>query len=213
MAQIDPLDALLQEALAEASKKKVKPVPTGNKDSIKGRLDQLKESFRTMFTNPDRWLPGAAIALIHKAPNGHQTLLGAFREFNHKSSTARKLCPCSGPTLIEKEEYVTGDWWLHDRVRKVIENKEHWTVHKLRFDVELTALQVFAKSVALEVRCKEAWIAEVRLAEQTTFASPEGKQFIYFPAYLDILDGMSFANKVALQDVLHKGDNQQELPL
>jgi hypothetical protein len=209
---MDPLEALLQEALAEASRRKVKPMPTKGRQSEKDRISKIKEAFKSTFTNPDRWTAGSIIALIHRAANGHQTLLGAFQEFLHRTG-ARKLCRCAGPALIEREEYVEGDWWLHDRVKQVIETKEKWETHRLRFDIELPDLQVHALDVEIEVKSKDQWLAEACLVSQTAFVSPEGKQFIYFPAGLDILEGMTLSDKVRLQSQLRGSQAQMELPL
>lgn len=191
----DQLDALLDSALAQAARRKVKPMPT-NAD----RLDKIKESFHSIFTNPENWLPGRAIALIHQASNGNKTLLGAFREYTHKRSAARKLCRSMQPISIDSEEIVTGDWWLkqHDALHWP-ENPEHIETREFAFDIELSELQVFAKAAPIRIRLKAGWIQRVELVEQTQFASPTNKIFIHFPAGLDILEGMSFENKMSLR--------------
>lgn len=192
----DPLDALLESALAQASLRKVKALPS------KAR-GEPKEPFNTTYTNPENWLPGKAIALIHKAADGHLTLLGAFQEFNHKRTTARKLCRVTEAMMIDSEEIVMGDWWVKPREGiKWDENSEHLSTREFAFDLELGELQLFAKAATILVHLKETWIAKVELKEQTQFTCPTNKIFIFFPAGLDILDGMSFENKLALRERL-----------
>jgi hypothetical protein len=197
----DPLDALLDSAMAQASNRKAKALP-----DKKTRLEILKESFNTTYTNPDNWTQSKSVALIHKASNGHLTLLGAFKEFLHKRTSARKLCRCTEPLAIDCEEIVTGDWWLRNREEiHWAENPEHLTTREFAFDLELGELQVFAKTVQIRVYLKENWISKVELIEQTQFACPTNKIFLYFPAGLDILEGMSFENKMSLRKVI-KGE-------
>ena len=196
----DSLDALMDSALAQASRRKVKTLP-----DKKTRLEILKESFHSTYTNPDNWHASKAVALIHRASDGHLTLLGAFREFTHKRTTARKLCRCAEPMAIDSEEIVTGDWWVHSREEiHWAENPDRLSHRKFLFDLELGELQVFAKSTLIRVHLKDDWVAKVELVEQTQFTCPTNKIFIYFPAGLDVLEGMSFSNKIQLRQRLEE---------
>lgn len=194
----DPLQALLDEAVAVQSRKKVLKQPTKP-----DRLDKIKEAFNSTFTNPENWKPGKAVALIHQAKDGHKTLLGAFREFIHKSGKTRKLCRSPEPMPIDCEEVVTGDWWVRREQPHFDDHAPHLELRELILDLELGELQVFAKTVAVKVHLRAGWIAKVVLAEQTCFVCPTNRMFIYFPADLDILDGMSFDNKKALRAILN----------
>jgi len=194
----DPLDALLDSAMAQASNRRVKALP-----GKKTRLEQLKESFNTTYTNPENWTQSKSVALIHKSSNGHLTLLGAFKEFHHKRTAARKLCRCSEPLAIDCEEIVTGDWWLRNREEiHWPENVEHYSTREFNFDLELGELQMFAKDARIRVQLKADWIAKVELVEQIQFVCPTNKIFIYFPQGIDVLEGMSFENKLALRERL-----------
>ncbi len=200
MSYKDPLQALLDEAVAIQSRKRVIKQPTKP-----DRLEKLKEAFHSTFTNPENWLPGKAIAVIHRAKDGHQTLLGAFREFTHKHNKARKLCRSPEPMAIDCEEIVTGDWWVRREQPHFDDHAPHLELREFAFDIELGELQVFAKTALIRVHLRNTWIAKVELIEQTQFVCPTNKMFIYFPAGLDILEGMSFDNKLALRLQLEGG--------
>ena len=196
----DSLDALMDSAMAQASRRKVKTLP-----DKKTRLEILKESFHSTYTNPDNWQMSKAVALIHKTADGHLTLLGAFREFTHKRTTARKLCRCAEPLAIDSEEIVTGDWWLRSREEiHWAENPDHLSLREFNFNLELGELQVFAENAPVRVHLKAGCICRVHLAAQTQFVCPTNKIFIYFPAELDVLEGMSFSNKIQLRQRLEE---------
>lgn len=192
---IDPLDILLSEALHEASRKKIKPLPEKS-----DRLDKIRESFRSNYEKPENWIRTRGIALIHRDENGATTLLGNFSEFIHKKNKiARKLVREGGLLQIAAQEFVTGSWWLRtdtlERMQESVDHEERDT----RMDIVLGELQVFSHDVKLRIFLVRGWIARVELVEQTQFVCPTNSQFIFLPKGLDILEGMDYDSKMVLR--------------
>lgn len=194
----DNLDVLLTQAKAEASRRRVRALPSKDR-----RLDAIKEAFNTTYTNPENWQRTRGIALIHRSACGTLTLLGNFSELMHKRNTkVRKLVRENEPIAISAEEIVTGDWWIRKETAEAIASRDHFETRQITFDLELDELQVYAKDAAIRIHLKNNHIARVELTEQTKFICPTNRIFVYFPADLDVLEGMSFTNKIALRQRL-----------
>lgn len=211
-----PLDALLLEALDHEARRRIKKQPT----LIIQREEKIKESFRALYNNPDNWLAGPVIAVIHRAEKGENTLLGAFQKFSHvrrrtlfsgkvinTPTGAIKYERIEGPALPEDQMFVTGEQWLHDirpKLPEFPENPEGIVDHQLGFDLSLGDLQVEAKQAQVEVRTERGWIRRVSLRDTTQFFCPTNRVVIFLPKGLDVLDAMSFECKKALKDRLVK---------
>ena len=90
MSQIDPLQALLNVAMAEAYTKKVKGTPS--KESKAEKSHRVRPEKR--FSDPARWTKVRTVSFIH---TDSSTLLGNFHEFIHDSFSARKWERVEGP--------------------------------------------------------------------------------------------------------------------
>lgn len=191
---VDVLDALLNEALHQASHRTVKKLP--GKDD---RLKQIRESFQSTYVKPENWERTRGIALIHRSPDGKQTLLGNFSEYVHKNGKARKLLREAIPMIVEAQEFVTGEWWLRSDTAMRIEDHNNFCIKETCLDLELGDLQVFAHRVMVKVHMHDNWIARVELAEQTKFVCPLNSQFLHLSKGLDVLDGLSFDSKMELR--------------
>lgn len=195
----DPLEALLQEALSQSAKRKVKGLP-----EKPDRLDRIRESFKSVYATPENWNRTCGVALIHRSDDGQKTLLGNFTEFVHKKNrAARKLVREAQPLAIGKEEFVTGEWWLRAETLARIKDSNHHEVRTAAIErLELSDLQVYAEHVLVRVHLHQSWIARVELAEQTQFVSPLNDQILYLPIEVDILDSMTIEAKMKLREEL-----------
>lgn len=185
---IDPLDALLNEALAEARKRPVrnaapKPAP------------KLNEA----LNNPDNWTHTRTISLIHAAPDG-TTLLGNFREFvyAHLKGT-RKLVRVEGPTETDGMEFVEGDWWLTQQTQRFAEPQSWIETREAICGITLTECGLHSPDAAVRVRLEFGGIARVELARETRFTSLARDTFLILPTGCDVLCAMSFDSKLALR--------------
>lgn len=193
---IDPLEALLQSALNEAGKRKIKPLP--GKDF---RLSTIKESFKSTYEKPENWERTRGIALMHRSHEGVTTLLGNFSEFVHrKNKQARKLVREAAPLAVTDQEFVSGDWWLRTDTLARIQDRNNHEVKYTTMDILLDELQVFAHKVSVRIHLHDGWIARVELADQTQFICPVNSQFLFLPKGLDVLEGMSYDSKVVLKN-------------
>lgn len=202
---VDSLEILLKEALTSQAQRRTAALKSSPKVILPAKPD-----IREIFANPANWREGRCIAIIHRTREGEQTLIGAFTEFRHKSHEARKLIRLDGPNAVSGEEYVTGDYWLRETHQLADANLREADVQpivdrEIIFDLMLEAIQVHASDVALVVRLVHGGISEVRLKFSTQFACAKSRVFIHLPKRLDILDAMSFENKVLLKKRLGIG--------
>lgn len=213
----DPLEALLDDAIDQDRRRKIKPLPTLR---VKPREEQIKESFKQLYLNPDNWSPGKVLALVHRNEKGETTLLGAFQQLNHvrhckglhgtmtikPTGLGMKLVRCEGPALTVETLFVTGDQWLHGppEMQHIPDNPEQIADHDLSFDLLLGEMQVAAKSARIRVRTERGWTRRVCLIDTTQFFCPTGKTAIFLPKGTDVLEGMSFENKVSLKERLQR---------
>ena len=189
---LDPLEALLKSALLEKSKRRV----------TAGKLPE-HTTFNTLYTDQANWSASRGVALIHRADNGALTLLGNFTEFTHnRTKGVRKLVRAEGVISIDSQEVVTGQWWLTKEVAHRISPSEEVQDIELSLDVVLHKFGVHCHGAKLFIRLLHNAFFRVELAEQTRFVDPANNQFIFFPAGLDILDGLSYETKVALRQKL-----------
>lgn len=192
----DPLDALLEEAVAIQANRRVKAMPSGEK--------AIKHHHESFF-KPENWQRTRGVAIIHRASDDKLTLLGNFTEYRHKLlPSARKLIREAAPIPIDGEEYVMGSIWTA-RAKDILFPARLGDEEdvELTLDLTFTELGVFASKVKVCVRTLHNAIYRVELIEQTQFISPTNQMFIYFPAGLDILGAMSFDCKMELRRALN----------
>jgi len=173
-----------QNALAKHRKGKQKP------ESI--NLDERK-----VFVNPENWLRGVGVALIHEET---QTLLGNFIEYTHRFiPSARKLVREDGPLSVSRSESVSGSWWVEPSA--LPKRVESWDQQRfVVLHLHLGELGLHSPAVALNVCLSAGGIARALLAEDTTFSQLEGaEQLVLLPAGTDILPCMSKDCKVRLR--------------
>lgn len=213
--QKDFLDSLLDSAMDQEARRKFKKMPT---IGLKPREEQVKEAFKSVYA-PENWEQGKVFAIIHRSPTGEFTLLGAYQEFVHMRrrklfsakvlsapSGATKYIRCEGVVEVQDQLFVTGDHWLNPpRPLEPPHEEDSGQIRdvELSFDLFLGDLQVVARNVKIVVRLERNWIRRVTLRDTTQFVCPTNKSVFFFPKELDVLDAMSFENKVALKGVLH----------
>ena len=100
---MNDLDLLLKEALKHELENR------RGRGSIK-RLRLIDSCVHSAYANPENWLAGKTVSLIHIGLEG-ETSLGIFHEFTHKKTSARKLERCPEGS-IDGVEYVHGKGWL-----------------------------------------------------------------------------------------------------
>jgi hypothetical protein len=185
----DSLDALLNEALAEAGKRRVRnaaqPKPTP-------RLNVGME-------NPENWTQTRTVSLIHRGPGG-QTLLGNFNEFTYNYIRGtRKLCRVEGPTETDGMEFVEGDWWLTGETQKFAEPAQWVETREAECGITLAECGLHSPDARVRVRLEFNGIARVELARETRFTSLARDTFLILPVGVDLLCAMSFDSKLALR--------------
>lgn len=193
----DPLERLLKDAVAQQARRKANAVTTKSKPTPD------KIPFNTTFTNPENWTRSRGLALIHKSDTGLMTLLGNFGEYVHnRVRGVRKLLREDGPISVDGQEIVTGAWWLTKEVAHRLSPSEEVEDVELSLDVILPGMGVHCQEAKLAVRLLHNAFFRVELAEQTRFIDPENNTFLFFPAGLDILDGLSYTTKLELRKKL-----------
>lgn len=149
---------------------------------------------------PENWLPGRTLALIHEET---KTLLGNFREFNHKTERgARKLERVNEPVVVSAIEYVSGKQWITQE--RPIPTPERWTSTRelLLPDLFLQEFNLHAELVEVKVFLAYGGIARVELREHTTFLSPDARTVQTFPAGTNVLEVMGLEAKIELRKEL-----------
>ena len=122
MHQEDPFAFLVKDAhktLRSQSKKPSQHLRPGCRQSI--------------YRNPENWKLGKCIQIIHAT----EGTIGIFREYFHKlSPSARRLLPAPPGSIVDRNELVFGDWWLHPRFQAplVREDDAEVRVITLRFN-------------------------------------------------------------------------------
>ena len=193
------LDDLLASAKREAHERGKKPPRASTP-----RPPSEAETLRSRFENPENWLAKRTLAVVHRAPEGTLTLLGAFKEHVFRSDPhTRKLIRIEEPSAVEGQEFVTGDYWLKPRFSAEFpEWQDGIEDREIFFDLELDSIQAHAHGVPLTVRLENGWIRSAKLRFNTQLVCPTNRVFFFLPRGLDVLEAMSFANKVAMKKEL-----------
>lgn len=186
------LEELLTEALTEASPKRRR---TDRQDLQ--HLEKLERKLHAKFTEPENWLAGKGVVLIHQESN---TLLGTCREYTHKTvKECRKLVREDGPIAIERTEYVNGPGWIKEAEVQTVK------VEAIKTALCGVKLECGVQADLVELRCSLVngnGIGRAALAGATRFASVDGRVILYLPAELDILPGMTRESKIELKKEL-----------
>lgn len=208
---IDPLDALLNEAVKEQSRKgPAKPLPS--KDS-KAEL-AARPKLHAGFYEADSWTHTRTVSLIHQPSN---TLLGNFRELyytgdrvlNLHALIPRKLVRVTEPVATDGTEFVTGDWWLQQISERRADPKSWIESRKAIIDIALAECGLYCDSAEVNVRLEYGWIARVELIADTRFTCAERNTFLILPAGLDVLEAMTVEARVGLKEELHVGEDSE----
>lgn len=196
----DSLDQLLQESMARERRRKFKSLPSVKND----RQVIVEKAFKDIYANPNNWNTSRVVAVIHEAEGGQRTLLGAFVEYTHKRTSARKLVRAAGPAPVSGEEIVHGDFWFGAKEPVQIDDSEPtiYAERTVRINVSFESIGVEGKAVECSAHLENGWIRRCLLNKQTQFVCVESKTIIWLPPNTDILPEMSHDNKVALRDLL-----------
>jgi hypothetical protein len=106
---MDELDLLLKEALTH-NLRRVKA-----KGTIK-RQKVVQEVIHSIYSNPDNWVKGKVVSIIHLGGDQVETSIGVFQESIHKRSNARRLIRMLTANTLDRTEFVHGDHWLEPKV-------------------------------------------------------------------------------------------------
>lgn len=209
MTNLDPLDGLLQEALAEQFVRK---------DNTKQRAVHIKGSPRDgrhdkplradpRFANPENWNKGPAVALMHLES---MTLLGNFQEFIHKSFTATKLVRLTEPMACEETRWVRGEGWLTPEEEKHAEPERWVETREIRCGITLAQVGLHCPDAEVMVRLEFGGIARVELKELTRFTCPARDTFMLLPKGLDVIEAMSLDSKLVLRSELELDKEEED---
>lgn len=147
----------------------------------------------SIYTNPDNWIEGRGIALVHEPT---QTFLGNFREWTHRTVLdARRLVRCAEPIAVAGVEYVqygVPEASVPFPAARRAESLVHRTL-----DLILDTPAVHAREVLVCVHFYDTWTARCVLVDATTFEG-EGS-LLLLPAGVDILPCLSRETKRALR--------------
>lgn len=195
---LDPLDRLLQDALSQERRRRFKKLPAIKAPALK------TISLRENFANPENWITGPVLALIHTET---LTFLGAFQETRHRRIDIRQLHRITEPMPIDRQEYVSGPRWLNPSPPWEGPPPEFPDPNRflnLVFDLSFPELGVSADEVGLEIHLENGWIRSVCLKQPTAFSSPCGRSHITLPSGVNVLDVMGHDNKVDLRRYLQE---------
>jgi len=197
----DPLESLLNEALAEGSRKRVLASPNKPERAEK----RLRADKR--FANPDRWKPTKVVALMHLES---MILLGNFQEFMHDSLAARKLCRLEGPAVCDELEWVKGDQWLTPKQDERLVAERWSESREVVCGITLATVGLHCPAASVCVRLEFGGMACVVLLDATRFTCPSRNTFMLLPKGLDVIEAMSFDSKLALRSELGMDEAQKE---
>lgn len=197
---VDPLDSLLDEAMREAAKRTVRPLPSKDSKAEIAARPKLIQGFYL----PENWQHTRTVSLIHTPTN---TLLGNFHEFHYRGhKVTRKLVRVEGPCDTDGIERVEGEWWLQQETERHA-NPQSWIEsRKAIIGISLAECGLHCPAAEVLVRLEHGWIARVELASDTRFTCPARDTFLILNAGLDVLEAMSFDSKIALKSEMHVGE-------
>ena len=132
------------------------------------------------FANPENWIEGAGVALIHRES---QTLLGNFQSFRYKfDRTIRRLVRSQSPISVAGIEEVD---FGYEPPKIPLTSPRVETQEIKTLDLTLVTPALSARRVLVCVHYYNGWTARVVLVEPTTFTG--AGELIQFPAGVEIL--------------------------
>lgn len=172
------LDALFKEARAALRGQKVEIAKKKERSKTAPEADIPDTA--GIYRNPDNWIKGRGIALIHKVT---ETLLGNFVEYKHRTvRDARRLVREDNPPPVQAVEYIDLDLTMTNGQSPV---RRAWKETRLtRGYFYLVSFQA-AVEVDVFARFGEGDLVSLELADELKFKVPGG--FIQFPAGTNIL--------------------------
>lgn len=150
------------------------------------------------YSLPEYWHAGRTLCLVHEET---QTVLGTFQEHTHvKERNARRLTRVEGAVAIAGIEYVSGDGWLGIR-KEEIAAPQQWETRRLILlpNLSLSAFEVHAEGVEVDVFLRFGGIGRVELSSHTTFHSPDAGVALMLPAGTNVYEVMNLEAKVGLR--------------
>lgn len=142
-----------------------------------------------IFVNPDNWIEGRGLALIHRET---RLLLGNFRELRHKTvKDARRLVRSAVPIRVDAVEEV--DFGLPAQTEAPPVSTRALVQRIYTGPVALEVPAVSAPSVALCVHYYDHATAKAVLEAPAAFSS--GDELIELPAGVDLLSAMTAESK------------------
>lgn len=146
-----------------------------------------------IFVNPDNWVEGRGLALIHRET---RLLLGNFRELRHKTvKDARRLVRSLTPIRVDAVEEV--DFGLPAQSEMPPISNRALVQRIYTGPVALEVPAVSSPSVTLCVHYYDHATAKAVLESPASFSS--GDELIELPAGVDLLSAMTPLTKRALR--------------
>ena len=205
MSEIDPLDALLNSALAEQYHKRTKGTPA--KGKTPAGLKPIRPEKR--FADPENWRRVRAVSLIHTETN---TVIGTFEEFLHKTFPARKLIRVEGPSETDGTEWVSGPLWVRPETEEAAKAERWSETREAICGITIPEMGVHCPDAHVQVRLQFSGIARVELADATRFTCPARNTFLILPKGCDVLGVMSLDSKLVLRSELGLDKPEAEDP-
>ena len=146
-----------------------------------------------IFVNPDNWIEGRGLALIHRES---RLLLGNFRELRHKTvKDARRLVRSLTPIRVDAVEEV--DFGLPAQTEAPPISTRALVQRIYTGPIALEVPAVSAPSVTLCVHYYDHATAKAVLEAPASFSS--GDELIELPAGVDLFSAMTVESKRALR--------------
>mgnify|MGYP003649982077 CR=1 FL=1 len=152
------------------------------------------------WTDPDNWVAGRGIALIHRDSN---TLLGNFQELTHRHEAGcRRLVRADSPISILATEYTE---WLpaSTSTESVVAAEPSQKRVTIIIPIFLDKLSATSPIVEVVVCLSYGNIARVELAVDTQFSGGDDS-LIELRAGVNILPVMAYDSKINLRIELNK---------
>jgi len=160
--------------------------------------DPSKTETAAKWTDPENWIAGRGIALIHRDSN---TLLGNFQELTHRSEqSCRRLVRADSPISIVASEYTD---WLPAAVEEVAAAEPSQKRITVILPLLLDKLSAASPIVEVVVCLSFGNMVRVELAVDTQFSAGDDS-LIELRAGVNILPVMAHDSKINLRIELNK---------
>lgn len=195
---IDPQDLELEELFraARAAQKQERAKAHAEAEiRRKRKMDPVEPPIEPLgiFVNPDNWVEGRGLALIHRET---RLLLGNFRELKHKTvKDARRLVRSLTPIHIDAVEEV--DFGLPAEAALPPISSRALVQRIYTGPVALETPAVSCPSAVLCVHYYDKATAKAVLEQAATFSS--GDELVELPAGVDLLSAMTVTSKQAIR--------------